>query len=290
MKTKRSHSLSIRSLRVRLAKIIATLSADRVTVYASQASFFTFISTLPLIMLLLSLSRYVLPDRIYDVIISLGESLPGGVRPLFMALVDEVYARPAVKLISLTALVTLWSASRGIGAIRDGVATVYNAPQQRGFFKKAAVTLLYTAVFIVLIVALIVLLLFGEQLFAILSSKFSVLLRFYELFKYRTGIIFAALVLFFNLIYYTAGRRGHSGGSLPRHHLPGAVVAAGGWVLFSYFYSLYTMYFSRMSYIYGSLTAIILLMLWLYFCMIILLCGAEFNKLCAVKRRAREKA
>ena len=65
------------------------------------------------------------------------------------------------------------------------------------------------------------------------------------------------------------------------HHLPGAVFAAAGWMLFSYFYSLYTTYFTGVSYIYGSLTAVVLLLLWMYVCMIILLIGAELNKLIA---------
>ena len=59
---------------------------------------------------------------------------------------------------------------------------------------------------------------------------------------------------------------------------PGAVLSAAFWLLFSFGYSIYIANMSRFSYIYGSLTAIIFLMLWLWFCMISLLLGAEVNR------------
>ena len=58
-------------------------------------------------------------------------------------------------------------------------------------------------------------------------------------------------------------------------------------MLYSYFYSLYIVYFPNASYIYGSLAAVILFMLWVYFCMIIFLVGAEINKIGFVMRKNR---
>ena len=62
-----------------------------------------------------------------------------------------------------------------------------------------------------------------------------------------------------------------------RQQLPGAVFSSLGWMIFSLSYSLYIDHFSSISYLYGSLTAIVLLMLWLYYCMDIFLIGAEIN-------------
>ncbi|MBQ8401384.1 MAG: YihY/virulence factor BrkB family protein, partial [Clostridia bacterium] len=72
-------------------------------------------------------------------------------------------------------------------------------------------------------------------------------------------------------------------------HLPGAVFAAVGWVLFSFFYSLYITYFPNASVIYGGLAAVCLIMLWIYFCTIILLLGAEVNKLFIVWQKRKKK-
>ena len=60
-------------------------------------------------------------------------------------------------------------------------------------------------------------------------------------------------------------------------HIPGALFAALGWEVFSYAYSIYIDYFADASYLYGSLTSIILMLLWIYICMYILFLGAEIN-------------
>ena len=59
--------------------------------------------------------------------------------------------------------------------------------------------------------------------------------------------------------------------------LPGAIITAGGWLLFSYLFSYYIDNMGNYSYTYGSLAALAICMLWLYFCMYILFIGAEIN-------------
>ena len=72
--------------------------------------------------------------------------------------------------------------------------------------------------------------------------------------------------------------------------LPGALIAASGWVLFSYFYSFYINNMGSLMTTYGSLTAIVLCMLWLYFCMNIVFLGAELNSWLQLKSRERKRA
>lgn len=103
---------------------------------------------------------------------------------------------------------------------------------------------------------------------------------------------FTLLVLFFSLLYAFVPQKKTS---LLRQ-LPGAVVAAAGWLGFSALYSLYITYFGNYSYLYGSFAIIVLLVLWLYFCINILFFGAELNAalydkefLPQMKARARKK-
>ncbi len=285
MSTKKSKLMNIRRSMDKISHAASVVAEDRVSVYAAQASFFIVISAIPFIMLLFSLSGYVISDSVYDFISSFGSSLPGQVGALFRDILSELAERPAIKLISVTAVTTFWTASRGISAVRGGVATVYKSEPGGGFIRSIVVSLIYTAVFIALLVAMLVLVLFGQQLYSILVDHFEWLMRFKDFFKYRTLLIFIFLTFFFCFLYYAVNRHGFSVERSFKFHLPGAIVAASGWMLFSYFYSLYTVYFSRVSYIYGSLAAIVLLMLWMYFCMMILLFGAEFNKLCAIRRK-----
>ena len=61
--------------------------------------------------------------------------------------------------------------------------------------------------------------------------------------------------------------------------IPGALVAAVGWLLFSLLFALYVDRFSNYTSLYGGLSAIVVFMLWLYVCMYILLLGGEINLL-----------
>ena len=64
-----------------------------------------------------------------------------------------------------------------------------------------------------------------------------------------------------------------------KSQIPGAVFATAGWIVFSLVFSLYFRLFGNrnFSYMYGSLTAMVLLMLWLYGCICLLFFGAEIN-------------
>ena len=70
---------------------------------------------------------------------------------------------------------------------------------------------------------------------------------------------------------------------LPNHivqlkvQLMGAAFSAVGWMIVSWIFSVYLNIFKGFSSMYGSLTTIVLIMLWLYFCMYIILLGAEIN-------------
>ena len=70
---------------------------------------------------------------------------------------------------------------------------------------------------------------------------------------------------------------------LPNHivqlriQLMGAAFSAVGWMIVSWIFSVYLDIFKGFSSMYGSLTTIVLIMLWLYFCMYILLLGGEVN-------------
>jgi membrane protein len=80
------------------------------------------------------------------------------------------------------------------------------------------------------------------------------------------------LLVFFLIIYVVIPNRK----TKVMNELPGAMVCAGGWMGFSYAFSYYIDH-SNYSSMYGSLTTIVLFMLWMYFCMYILFIGAEIN-------------
>ena len=98
-------------------------------------------------------------------------------------------------------------------------------------------------------------------------------------------LLFLLLTAVFALLYAAAGRGSPLFGKKPGGHLPGALFSALGWLLFSLLYSVYITHFPRASAVYGALSAVCLVMLWLYACTVILLLGAEINRWLAEKRR-----
>ncbi|MBQ7922192.1 MAG: YihY/virulence factor BrkB family protein, partial [Clostridia bacterium] len=196
---------------------------------------------------------------------------------------DNIRAAPNVSLLSLSAVTTLWSASKGTGAIRTGLETVYHADSSRGYVMQKLWSLVSTLLFIVLIIAVIIVLLFGNFISDLLGKyhipDFIMWLRF--------PVAFVLMCSVFCLMYSATAKRGRLVRADFLVHLPGAVFSSIGWILFSFFYSLYITYFPNASYIYGGLAAVCLIMLWIYFCMIILLLGAEVNKLYYIWRDHR---
>ena len=91
----------------------------------------------------------------------------------------------------------------------------------------------------------------------------------------RVFITPTVLVIFSLMLYrYLPNRRGRF-----RDQLPGAMFAAVGWMVISWVFSIYLDVFKGFSNMYGSLTTIVLIMLWMYFCMYCILIGGEFNVL-----------
>lgn len=107
---------------------------------------------------------------------------------------------------------------------------------------------------------------------SILQGRGSIILTLLNL---RNIIFFFTLTFLFALAYKSLAKSNISF----LQQLPGAAFASGGWILFSFGFSIYIGYFSNYTYFYGSFGAAMLFMLWLYMCMNILLIGALINKL-----------
>ncbi len=261
---------------------------DRVSVYAAQATFFTIISSVPLVSLLANIVKLILPtaaerEKITEFFTG---AVPDSILELGVYLFEEVASSAAVPVLSISAVFVWWSAAKGVGAIREGVQTVYEAPRVRGYFRKMFSSILYTILFVVLIITGIAALLFGEFLLDLFQMHLPHLTPFFSrLMALKTPLFLILLTLIFSILYTAVSRRSSHMSRRFRDHIPGALCAALGWLGFSWIYSYYMNHASRPYLLYGNLTATCFIMLWLYFCMIILLCGAEINKMFFAKIR-----
>ena len=249
-------------------------SEDQINVYAAQSSFFIIISAIPLIMLLVTQVQFISPLSQSDLMNAILGIVPNSLNSYVVALVDELYNNASTAIISISALAILWSASKGTYALELGINKIYRSPSKRRFIIRRLWAVIYTAVFIVIVITTLLLLVFGNRIQLLLENMFPILSKITALIiNLRSLFSVIFLSLFFALMYKALSHQKLK----YSQQFPGAVFAALGWILFSFFYSIYIDNFSNYSYIYGSLTAVILLCLWLYVCMNILLIGAEIN-------------
>ncbi len=247
---------------------------DEITVYAAQASFFIVLSFFPFIMLLLTLIQFIPQVGKSDLLAILVRIMPDMLDALVISIVDDLYIKSPGTILSITALLALWSSARGIMSIEQGLNRIYEIPTRRGYFVRRLICSFYTLVFMVVCIVSLVLLVFGTALQNLIIRWIPVIGSLINhIISLRTLLAIALFLVCFVGLYTILPQKKQD----PWNQLPGAVFTAVGWVLFSYLFSIYFNNFSNFSYMYGSLTAIVLLMLWLYICICILFIGAELN-------------
>lgn len=253
------------------------LSRHCTSAFSGQACLFIIISFFPFVMFLLTLIRY-LPITESSLLQICQDALPPAFSSFVVSIIEEIYSKSTNALLSVTVITALWSASRGFLTIIKGLNYAYDIPETRNYIRLRFIAAIYTLIFAILILVTLVVLVCGNRLYRELQSVSPFLGNLVKMIvDIRTLMGFFILFLFFLILFlFIPNRRSHI-----INEIPGALVSSAGWIGFSYLFSIYIDYFGNYSYTYGSLTAIVLLMLWLYSCMYILFIGGEINGLFA---------
>ena len=244
---------------------------DKINAYSAQIAFFIILSIIPFLMVFSSMLQYtsITEDMVFEII---ERVMPQYVAPFLVTLVKEIYTR-SMGIISVTAIIAIWSAAKGIQYMADGLNAVHELKETRNWFVLRFWAVIYTIVFLVAIVFTLVVLVFGNSLRHLAADYLPFIAHLVKIIiKFRGLIMLLLLILFFDVIFT----------ALPntkltfKSQLPGATACAAAWYVFSFGLSIYVDYFNGFS-MYGSLTTIALIMLWLYFCMYIMMMTVEFN-------------
>ena len=156
-----------------------------------------------------------------------------------------------------------------------GLNSVYHIDETRNYFYMRLRSAFYIVFFMIALILAMVLLVFGNKIQEALLSNVPFLQQFSGfIISVRTVVTLVILALLFWGMYVLLPNRRHV---QVLSQLPGAIVTAFTWSIFSYGFSIYFEMVGQMSRIYGSLTTVIMIMLWLYFCMWLLFIGAEIN-------------
>ncbi|MBE5952144.1 MAG: YihY/virulence factor BrkB family protein [Lachnospiraceae bacterium] len=250
-----------------------TLRDDSVSAFAAQAAFFTILSVFPFLVFLLTLLNY-LPLSVTEIQEFVLDLFPSVINTVITGLLTEISTRSTGTVLSVSVLAALWSSSRGALALVRGINAIYGHKDQRNYLRLRAISVLYTFVFAVLLIFTLTLLVFGNQVYRFVVSHIPVFGDAAFLILSMRPLITMLLLTFFFLLLYMIIPTGRV---KLFHALPGAILSAGGWLGFSFLFSFYIDRMGRFSRVYGSLTAVAVCMLWLYFCMYILFIGAKVN-------------
>lgn len=248
------------------------MSRKNISAFAASTAFFLFLSLIPMLMFLCSLIPYT-PLTEADLMNAARNVAPSAMEPLLINVIAEVYDK-SVGIISVTAVVTIWTAGKGMLALMRGLNAINDVEESRNYFILRIVASLYTVLILVVTIFSLLIMVFGNSLVRIIETQvpqsayvFDLLLHF------RILLVWAVITLIIAFMYtYVPGSRLGF-----RMQLPGAVVAAVGWSFITWGFSLYVDKFNGFG-AYGSLTTVIILMLWLYACMYIVMAGAFLNR------------
>ncbi|MGI6070807.1 MAG: YihY/virulence factor BrkB family protein [Blautia sp.] len=251
---------------------IARTKQDHVGAYAAQAAYFLILSFIPFVLFLMTLVKYT-PLTYHVVKEAFSSILPENVQGFVMGIVSEVFNK-STAMVPITGILALWSAGKGLQSLTNGLNTIYHVKETRNWLMTRIWAVLYTLLFSLSLVASLILLVFGNSIQKYLQKYIPLVAKMLSwLIGAKTFLVFLVLMVVFLLLYKVLPNRRAS----LKSQMPGAVLTAIAWSAFSYFFSLYFEFFPSFSNMYGSLTAVIMVMLWMYVCMNIVLYGAEVN-------------
>ncbi len=277
----------VKNITRKINRMASILGSHHTGAYAAQAAYFFVLSLIPIILLLLTMVQFT-PVTRQDVMSAVTQVFPTTVEGLISSIVDQVY-RQSSTIIPVTIIVALWSAGKGVLAMTSGMNLIYENTETRNYFYLRLRASFYTVIFLLAIVLSLSLSVFGNSISIIVYKHAPVLTTIMDfLIRIRTLLTLVVLTLFWDMVYKYLPNRTNLSKTTMKQQLPGAVFTSCGWLLISFIFSVYLDIFTGFSSMYGSLTTIILIMLWLYVCMYVILLGGELNALLEGLEERRE--
>lgn len=240
--------------------------------FAASAAFFLFLSVIPLLMSLCAILPYT-PLTAENLIDAIMQVTPDAMNGFVEQVVGDVYARSA-GTITIFAIVAVWSAGKAMLALIRGLNEVNDFEEHRNYLVLRIIAFLYTVIMLVAILISMLIMVFGNVIVNIALHDFPQLHVLVQLIMhFRFLFSWLLLTLAFSMIYaFVPGIK-----LKLKKQLPGAAFSAIVWSFASFAFSVYVDNFNGFG-TYGSLTTVVIMMIWFYMMMYILLIGAHINR------------
>ena len=245
---------------------------------AAALSYYFLLGIFPLLLFLTALLGYFVntgAELRSNLLSYLGRVVPRSASELIYTTINEISKDAGGGKLSFGLLAALWFASYGMGAISETLNAAYGVKESRPWWRVRLLAIGLTIALMVLIISALVLVLYGGEVGEGMANRFGFGAAFMLVWNVLQWPIVLAFVLFaFAVIYYFAPDLYHQKWYWIT---PGSVTGVALWLLGSFCFRFYLRYFDRYSMSYGSLGAVIILMLWFYLTGIAILVGGKVN-------------
>ncbi|MDA3846596.1 MAG: YihY/virulence factor BrkB family protein [Vallitaleaceae bacterium] len=250
------------------------IKKDDISAWASQLTFYIILSIFPFLIFLVAMInriQFINIDALYTTL----DFFPRQITNLILVLFKDINeSSTSTTLLSITFIATIWAASKGFMAIIKALNIAYDEQETRSYFFLRGISIIYTFVLAALIGFVLLLIVFGGTIINLLFEYIPILESLgslITLLRYLVSMFFT--FWFFILIYNATPNKKIS----VKDATPGAIFSTLLWIVVSTGFSIYVTNSTSLSYLYGSLTSIIVLLLWLYLTSTIIMIGGELN-------------
>lgn len=249
------------------------LRKDHISAYAGQSAYFIVLSFLPFLIFLLTLIQH-LPIGLDDMLETLYYIIPENYEATVRSVLYDIHIDSGTTLLSISLIMTIWTAGKSTMAISNGLNSINELEENRNYVTLRLKAMIYTFFFALVVIFTMLVLVFGNRIYTLIHTIFTdfsepaVLLTAMRTFG-AFGIFFVIFTLFYTFLPVKKQKL--------IHQIPGAAFSAFSWMVSAYGFSLYVDASDMNSYMYGSLTYIILFLIYLYALMYLFFIGAELN-------------
>lgn len=251
-------------------------SDDHVSAFGAMSAFFIVLSAFPFLLIILMLTKY-LPFTKTDIIHLFTDFLNFEDSRMIVSIINEIYRKTGVSAFTITVLTAIWGSSRGAYSILIGLNSVYDIDENRNYLVLRVLGVFYTILFVLNILLVMVVWVFGRLILNYFISIAPWIGDWAGSFL-NNRIILSVIFLTVNfvLIYTYIPNLPNRSRRLFKQ-IPGALMTTVSWLVISELCAIYINSSERFSYVYGSMSWIMILLIWLYWCMSMLFYGAELN-------------
>jgi membrane protein len=254
------------------------MNEDEVFTRSASLAYYFVLAVFPAMLFVLSIVGFLFADRAglqNSLFSTLARVMPGSAADLVQKTLREVTQASGAGKAAFGILGALWSASQGVSAVMQSLNVAYEVPERRPWWKQRAIAIGLTLALAVLVLGALGLMLFGGRAAEFIGSHVglgSALVLTWKIVQWP--VVLAFMFAAFAVTYYIAPDL-----KVPEWHwiTPGSALGLFCWLVASFALKVYLHFFNSYSKTYGSVGAVIILLLWLYITGLSILLGGEIN-------------